>query len=155
MEPRELLVAYIGALNARDWDRLPDLVSDDYVEEWPQTGEVVRGVDNLRAIFEEYPGTLAAGAFDESAVDVIGTEDRYVIGAGMMPICVRVQGSGEMFTLTYLADYPDGSRWYVVMVARIAGHRLRRAHTYFAPLLDAPEWRRQHVELSNLSKDQP
>ncbi|MDQ3408223.1 MAG: hypothetical protein M3472_08755, partial [Chloroflexota bacterium] len=60
---------------------------------------------------------------------------------------IRVEGSGEKYTLTYTATYPNGARWYVVMVARVTGGKIRNAHTYFAPVLPAPQWRRDAVEL--------
>lgn len=140
---RRVLDSYIAAVNARDWSTASSLMADDYIEDWPQTGERVRGLANLRAIFERYPGALAPGAFDEHSKSIIGTEDRYVLSPLMTVL--RIDGGGEIFTVTYTAAYPDGVTWFVVMIARITEGRLRRAHTYFAPTLPAPEWRKPWV----------
>ena len=51
-----------------------------------------------------------------------------------------------MFTVTYTARYPDDATWFVVMTARVTDGKIRRAHTYFAPVPWAPEWRRDWVE---------
>ena len=37
-------------------DAIDDLMHDDYVEEYPQSGERIRGKDNARTIYENYPG---------------------------------------------------------------------------------------------------
>jgi len=37
-------------------DAIDDLMHDDYVEEYPQSGERTRGKDNARAVYENYPG---------------------------------------------------------------------------------------------------
>jgi hypothetical protein len=59
---------------------------------------------------------------------------------------IRVDGGGEFYTVTYTTRYPDGSRWYVLTVARVTEGKVRSAHTYFAPILPAPEWRGDLVE---------
>jgi len=144
IEPRRVLGEYIQRVNARDWRGALERLAHDYTEEWPQTGERVRGRENLRRIFEQYPGQITAGWFDTEQAEIVGTEDRYVLTPAMTML--RVDGGGEMYTATYTATYPDGSRWYVVMIARIVDGKLRRAHTYWAPVLPAPEWRREWVE---------
>ena len=53
---RDLVVAYIEALNARTWVRLAELLADDVVYEIPQTGEFVRGRDAVVRFNREYPG---------------------------------------------------------------------------------------------------
>ncbi len=108
---------------------------------------MVRGLANIRAIVEGYPGGIEHGAIQLRTTDIVGAEDRLVLAAAMTPRWIRVEGTGEMYTLTYVADYPDGSRWHVVMVARVAANRIRHARTYFAPAMEPPAWRREHVEV--------
>ena len=141
---RQVLLAYIEALNAGDWEAAASVLAADYVEDWPQTAERVHGVENLHAILEHYPGNLRTGAIDGKTKTVTGAEDRYILSPSMT--LVRVDGGGEMFTLTYTARYPEGDTWYVVMIARVTDGKIRRAHTYFAPVMPAPGWRRDWVE---------
>jgi SnoaL-like domain len=143
-DPRTLLTEFIADLNAGDWTHAREKLADDYTEDWPQTGERVTGVENLQAILANYPDSLSPGAIDATRATVVGSEDRYVVTPSMT--VVRVEGEGEFYTMTYTARYPDESTWFVVMVARVADGRIRRAHTYFAPMLPTPDWRRQWTE---------
>jgi hypothetical protein len=35
---------------------IDDLMHDDYVEEYPQSGERIRGKESARTVYENYPG---------------------------------------------------------------------------------------------------
>ena len=43
-------------LESQNIDAIDDLIHDDYVEEYPQSGERIRGKDNARTVYENYPG---------------------------------------------------------------------------------------------------
>ena len=47
---------YFEAFERRDLDAFAELFHDDYVEEYPQSGERIRGKQNARAVNENYPG---------------------------------------------------------------------------------------------------
>jgi SnoaL-like domain len=144
-EPKQLLTELMGCYNRGDWDGVAARLADDYVEDWPQTGERVRGVANMRRVFEGYPGGgLERGLVDEQSAAIVGSEERYVVSPSMT--LIRVDGGGEFYTVTYTTRYPDGSRWYVLTVARVTDGKVRSGHTYFAPILPAPEWRQGMVE---------
>src|SRR5437667_3650341 len=49
---------FVKAMNERNYDEYEALLTDDYVGEYPQSGEVIRGAKNARAIVEHYPGGL-------------------------------------------------------------------------------------------------
>ena len=54
---RDTLERYRQAFFERqDIDAIDDLMHDDYVEEIPQSGERIRGKDNARTVYENYPG---------------------------------------------------------------------------------------------------
>jgi hypothetical protein len=40
---------------SQDIDTAADLLHDDYIEEYPQSGERIRGKDNARAIYDNHP----------------------------------------------------------------------------------------------------
>ena len=50
---RAIIELYGKALS---FDLLAELLAEDYLEEYPQSGETVRGRDNLIAIIQNYPG---------------------------------------------------------------------------------------------------
>jgi len=53
---REIVERYIRAIIEADFDTQDRLRHADYVSEWPQSRERVRGTANARAILDHYPG---------------------------------------------------------------------------------------------------
>lgn len=54
-ESRRLIERYWAAMNTNDFRAAAGLFHDDYLLEWPQSGERIRGRDNFAAINENYP----------------------------------------------------------------------------------------------------
>ena len=46
------------ALQTGDWETAGSLLHDDFVQEWPQSGERIVGRDNAIAINQNFPGGL-------------------------------------------------------------------------------------------------
>jgi ketosteroid isomerase-like protein len=57
-ENRDTIKRYFQAVEQRDLDAMANLMHDDYTEEYPQSGEKIRGKHNARSILENYPGGL-------------------------------------------------------------------------------------------------
>lgn len=55
------------ALNDANLDLLSEVLADDYTEEYQQSGEVVRGRDNLIAIIWSYPGRMSEMSLGDSS----------------------------------------------------------------------------------------
>ena len=57
---RQALDRWFRAFNAKQFDELAALLADtahdDVIQEWPQSGERIRGKDNIMAVLENYPG---------------------------------------------------------------------------------------------------
>ncbi|MGO1080106.1 nuclear transport factor 2 family protein [Inquilinus sp. CA228] len=51
-----VVTALWRAFDARDWSRALGLLADDFVADWPQTCERVRGADAFIALNANYPG---------------------------------------------------------------------------------------------------
>ncbi len=118
----KLAQRYWDALGAGDWDAAGSLVHDDYVQEWPQSGERIVGRDNAIAINRDFPG-----------------------GLPQMKIR-RTVGDGELGVLEVELTYADGSHYLGVSVLEFRGGRIARETDYFAQAFPAPEWRAQWVE---------
>jgi hypothetical protein len=136
---REIVEAYSSALT-KDLDQLDALRHPDFVEDWPQSGERVRGPANMRAIDEHYPGNLTQGA----ALRIVGSEDRWVMTPSYSAL--RIEGTGDVYTCVWRAVYPDGHVWHVVSIIQLKDQRVWRATTFFAEAFESPAWRAAWVE---------
>ena len=131
---------YFDAHLRHDYDAVGELREPDWTTEWPQTGERVRGHANDAAIMANWPGGLPEGY----RLRVVGSEDRWVL-TGLNTI-ERIVGSGDSWWADGKASYPDGSTWFVSMLVELRGSKIHKETWYFAPPLEAPEWRAQWVE---------
>lgn len=138
---RAVIDRYVEALTRSNetagLDALDALRHDDFSEDWPQTGERIQGAAAMRAIDEHHPNRPAAGVVER----VVGSDDRFVLSPAMT--LVQVAGAGDAYTIVMDARYQDGSDWYVVMLVTLRDGLVWRVTTFFAPRLEAPEWRAQ------------
>ena len=116
-EVRELLGERFELLSPAAHD---DLRHHDYVLELPQSGERIRGQDNLRAFRAAFP-------------DLPAIQPRRLIGAGDLWVveAIRTDGSGRL---------------YVVAVIEFRSGRIWRDTRWFGNPLEAPAWRAQWTE---------
>jgi hypothetical protein len=142
-ELRTVFERYLHATNARDVAALADLVHPDFEDVYPQSGERTRGIANLRAIIEHYPGGGYLGAGTER---VVGAEDRWVMTPAFT--LLRIEGTGDTFTGVSRGRYPDGTDWFIVTIVQIRDQKVWRAETYFAQTFEPPAWRSRFVERS-------
>ncbi len=142
-EPRAVFGAFTLAIQARDSAAIRELTHRDFVGTYPQSGEVIRGVDNLCAILENYPG----GYEDKGLDRVVGSEDRWVVTPALT--LLRIEGAGDTFTGVQKAVYPDGSEWEVVSIGEVRDDRIWRLQSFFAPVFEPPAWRSAWVEVDN------
>lgn len=110
------------ALEEGDWDTAADQMHDDYVQEWPQSGERIVGGENATAINENYPG-----------------------GVPRMTIR-RTLAGGDLVVLEVGLEYADGSVYQAVSILEFKEGKVLRETDYFARPFEAPEWRAQWVE---------
>jgi len=112
----------VGALS----QQLSELAADEMVQEWPQSGERIRGRDNILAVNEHY----------EAAT-------------GMNPSMTlrRLVKPGAAWIVEGTIDYGDGTPISLVSILETnAEGKVVRATDYFASPFEAPEWRRPFVE---------
>jgi hypothetical protein len=136
----EVVRRYLAAHVAHDYDTVDALRHPAWVEEWPQSGERVRGSANDRAIMDNWPGGLP----EAGDVRIVGSEDRWVVTPAFT--IQRVVGDGDSWWFDGSATYPDGSHWFVAGLATLRDGRILSETWYFGPPLDAPAWRARWVE---------
>jgi ketosteroid isomerase-like protein len=139
-EPRAVFEAFVRAVNSGDTAALGDLVHRDFTQAFPQSGELIRGLENLRAELLGHPGGYEGKGTDR----VVGSADRWVVTPSST--VVRIEGAGDTFTGVSRVHYSDGSDWYAVMIGEIRDGRVWRVQTFFGETFEAPPWRASLVE---------
>lgn len=139
-EHERVLGVLAEIMSTHDWDRLGEVLHEDAVFEYPQSGERFRSIANIRAQFENYPG-LDPGT--SQLAEVIG-DDAFALTPAYT--LIRVEGSGGRGTAVIRVRYPDGSLWWVLNVYDLRDGKMSRSRSYFAPDFDAPDWRAPYRE---------
>jgi hypothetical protein len=99
--------------------------SDDFVEEWPQSGERIRGKATVKKINEGYSTAT-------------GTTPKLKLR--------RIIGEGDVQVVEGTIDYGDGTPVSYVGIAEFKGGKLNKITEYFASPFEAPAWRADFVE---------
>ncbi len=117
------------AMESGDMQRATDVLaanaSEEFVVEWPQSGERIRGIENYRRINEQYGAAT-------------GTSPRVTFR--------RVRRCGDTIIGEGTIDYGDGTPVSLVSLTEWADGKIVRETEYFANPFEAPEWRRPYVE---------
>jgi len=142
---RQVVDRYVQALVARDLDLQAEVCAPDMVVEYPQSGERIRGWANIRAVHENYPGGLPLDLDPK----VIGSADRWIVGPSFN--ILRVEGSGDVYTIFGSARYPDGKTWQVMDLVELRGGKIARTIEVYGEPFDPPEWRSRWVEIQSKS----
>jgi ketosteroid isomerase-like protein len=140
---REVIERFIEAMNVADFDRAEQYLAPDFVEDYPQSGERIRGAANRRAVIQNYPGRSEHDFVPGKRGALIG-DDQWVLTPTMS--LVRLQGSGERFTGTGEINYPNGDRWHLVQLIELRAGKISRMTTYFAPPFEPAPYRASYVE---------
>jgi hypothetical protein len=103
-----------------------EMAADEIVQEWPQSGERIRGKDNIRAVNENYPAST-------------GTNPKAALR--------RILEPGEAWVVESTIDYGDGTPVSMVSIIETgADGKVIRETDYFANPFAAPDWRKKWVE---------
>jgi len=116
------------ALKAGDFARLPSLIqelaADDFVQEWPQSGERLT--------------KAAAMRMADSYSQMTGTTPKFTYR--------RMLGAADMFVVEGTVDYGDGVPVSYVGIGEVREGKIARMTEYFANPFQAPAWRADFVE---------
>ena len=104
-----------------DAERAHELRHEDYVMEMPQSGERIRGRENMREFQEAYPNPPAMRL------------RRLIVG-------------GNVWVMEGVSDY-GGEIYHQVAIVELRDGKIWRETRYYAGAFEAPEWRAQWVEL--------
>ena len=147
IDHRALIERLVAGINRRDVEHLDEVFTEDVVVEYPQSGEVIRGLQNMRELIAHYP---VGPTLDPSTVRAHGVDEMRVVAP--LFTLVRVQGAGNTGSAAVRTRYPDGSSWWWVRVYELREGRIARSTEYFAQDFDAPEWRGPWVERTGTTR---
>jgi hypothetical protein len=102
-----------------------EMAADDMVQEWPQSGERIRGLANIEAVNQNYPAST-------------GTNPKMELR--------RILKPGEAWIIEGTIDYGDGIPVSAVSIIETADGKIVRQTDYFANPFEAPAWRSKWVE---------
>jgi len=139
---RQIVDRFMEAGTNNQIDIQEQCLAEDVIEDYPQSGERIRGRTNRRALIENYPGR-AEREWSGKAGTIVG-DDQWVMTPAMS--LVRINGSGERFTATALINYPNGETWHIIQLIELRGGKIAKLTTYFAEPFEAPAWRAKWVE---------
>jgi len=128
---RTVVDQYLEAMAMNDVEAQERLISDDIVEEYPQSGEVIRGKANRRAIIENYPGGTPKETSRETS----------------KPWAPVIIGAGDRFAVAGQITYPNGETWHAVSLIEVRDGKISKITDYFAAPFEAPAWRAPYVEV--------
>lgn len=140
---RQVLERMREIIQAGEWDRLGEVVTTDFVQEMPQSGERVVGLENLKKVMQHFT-TPQGGLQMGGNLYIAGDEEHYVVTPTFN--VVRVADSGDQLTSYVQTTYPDGSKWFIVTFTTFRDGKIAKRVDFFAPFYDAPEWRAPYVQ---------
>ena len=127
-DTREMATKFEEILKKGDFGGMSDLIkeyaSDDFVEEWPQSGERLTKDASLR-LADSYPA-------------MSGTSPTFKYR--------RMLGGGDVYVVEGTIDYGDGVPVSYVGVGELRDGKIARMTEYFANPFEAPAWRADFVE---------
>jgi hypothetical protein len=94
---------------------------DEFVMEMPQSGERIRGRDQMRAMQEAFP-------------------------APPQGVLRRTVGTGDFWVVEGTNDYGSGDLWDFVVIMEFRDGRILRETRYYGKKFEPPAWRSQWVE---------
>ena len=138
---RQVFERYLRALNAQDVATLRELIHPDFEDFYPQSGEVIRGAENLVGMLTNYPGGIEGLGTQR----ILGGDERFA--RSPLFTIIRVDGNDDSLTGIQRIRYPDGAVWLAVILCEMRDGLVYRIESYFAPPFDPPDWRAPWVEI--------
>jgi hypothetical protein len=145
MDIRALVDQWVKAFRNNDLDSLAEILHPDFVEIYPQSGELIRGFDKVKAIASAYPG-LPEG-------EVISTSGAEPGHSNVIPSplpfglpTIQVSEAGHTFTVEAFMQYPNGQKYFGVTIGELKDEKVYKLTTYFAAPFEPPAWRAPYVE---------
>ena len=103
---------------------IDDVAADDFVQEWPQSGERINR-ENSKKLAEQYS-------------EQTGTSPKFEVQ--------KIREAGDLAVIEGVIDYGNGVPVRYVGLAEFRDGKVARVTEYFADPFEAPAWRAPFVE---------
>jgi hypothetical protein len=127
-DTQEMAAAFEAVLRSGDFSKIGVLAqtyaTDDFVQEWPQSGERLTKEASLR--------------LGESYGELSGTSPKFTY--------TRMLGGADLFVIEGSIDYGDGVPVSYVGIGELRDGKVAKMTEYFANPFEAPAWRADFVE---------
>lgn len=137
---RQVVDSWVKSMVHNDLDAQAELCTQDVIHDYPQSGERIRGWGNVRAIAENYPGGLP----QDVNLETTGSEDKWVLTPSFS--LLRIEGTGDVYTVLGTARYPDGVTWHAMALVELRAGKIAKVTWVVGAPFDPPAWRKQWVE---------
>jgi ketosteroid isomerase-like protein len=123
MDNKQILENFWVTMETNDFYATAQLLHDDYILEWPQSGERIRGRDNFAAINTAYP---AEGKWHFTLNQIVAEGDLVVTD-------VTVTDGKRIDRVITFSTIRDGKIWKQI--------------EFWPEPFESPAWRKQWVEM--------
>ncbi|HZD23487.1 MAG TPA: nuclear transport factor 2 family protein [Acidimicrobiia bacterium] len=121
--PGEVVERFWRAFSERDLDTAAGFLSDRFEQRWPQSGELIHGPANWKAMASSYP------SLPESST-------------------AAIYGEGSLWVAELVFDYGDASPPYqVAAIHRVANGVIESTVEFFGAPFEPADWRKDVVEV--------
>jgi ketosteroid isomerase-like protein len=117
---RAAIRRFVDSINTHDMETFDAIYHDDVVIEWPQSGEVIRGKQNIQELRLAFPTPPTA-------------------------TLRRIVGSADLWVIEMLFDY-DGDRYNTIVIHEHRDGLVVHETAYYGAPFEAPAWRAKWVE---------
>jgi ketosteroid isomerase-like protein len=121
-ESKQVVENFWAAMQTNDFRRAGELLHEDYVLEWPQSGERIRGRANFVAVNENYP---AHGRWEFTVHHILAEGNEVVSDVGVTDGLVNAR---------------------VITFSTVRDGRILRQTEFWPDPFEAAAWRAQWVE---------
>jgi hypothetical protein len=123
---RAVIRRLVEAINAHEVEPFDAIYHDDVVIERPQSGEVIRGKQNIRQLRLARPNAQPTATLR------------------------RIIGGGDLWAMEMVFDY-DGDRFHTMLIHEYRDELVVRETCYYGAPFKAPAWRAQWVGVARSS----
>jgi ketosteroid isomerase-like protein len=121
-ESKRAIEQFWATMQTNDFQAAAQLLSDDFVLEWPQSGERIRGRDNFAAVNEHYP---VSGRWTFTIRTIIAEGDQAVSDVQVSDQSIRAR---------------------VITFSTVRGGKIVKQIEYWPDPFEPAAWRREWVE---------
>jgi ketosteroid isomerase-like protein len=121
-DSKQVIEKFWAAMQANDFKRAGELLHDEYVLEWPQSGERIRGRGNFVAVNQNYP---AHGRWEFTIHRLLAEGDEVVSDVGVNDGVLKAR---------------------VITFSTVRDGRILRQTEFWPDPFEAAAWRTQWVE---------